>query len=527
MEEKIEPYEISSILAKELANFDSISELEEVGTVLEVGDGVALVHGLHNVQASELVAFEKGQQGIALNLDQGYVGVAILDAPDLVKEGDHVKRTKRISSIQVGEGLLGRVVNALGQPIDEQGDIQGELFDMALEREAPGVIYREPVSQPLQTGIKKIDALIPIGLGQRQLIIGDRQTGKTTIALDTILNQRARFEEGDPVYCVYVAIGQKASSVARIVAMLKEHGAMEYTTVVLASAASLAPLQYLAPFTGVTISEYFRDTGRHALVIFDDLSKHAVSYREISLLLKRLPGREAYPGDIFYLHARPLERAAKINRNDKIARQMNSLPSSIINKVKGGGSLTALPIIESQEGDMSAYIPTNVISITDGQIFLEKNLFNAGVRPAINIGISVSRVGGAAQRKTMKKVAGKLKLEQAQFIDMEAFAKFGSVLDPTTQRIIDRGRKNRILLNQKPHHPIPVEQQIALIYASIAGFLDHVPLEQVTTFEENYIQEILRNHIGILQEIKDDRLTDHVLATLKEAAKNVLANHTA
>ncbi len=518
MKDNIQAHEISSILEKELANFNNPSTLEEVGTVLEVGDGVALVYGLNNVQASELVEFERGQKGLALNLEKDHVGVVILDHPNSVKEGDQVKRTKKISSVKVGEGLVGRIINTLGEPLDGQGKIKGALFDVALERKAPDVIYREPVAKPLQTGLKTIDTMIPIGRGQRQLIIGDRQTGKTTIAVDTILNQRKNFEQGEPVYCIYVAIGQKASTVANVVATLKKHGAMAYTTVVLSSASAPAPLQFLAPFTGVAIGEYFRDTGRHALVVFDDLSKQAVFYREISLLLKRLPGREAYPGDIFYLHARLLERGAKINRNDKIARQMNDIPPSIKDKVKGGGSLTALPIIESQEGDVSAYIPTNVISITDGQLFLETSLFNAGVRPAINIGISVSRVGGAAQLRVMKKVAGKLKLEQSQFLEMEGFAKLGGDIDPTTKKIITRGQKNRRLLTQPPHQPMPVEHQVALAYASVNGFLDEIPIDKVEDFSQDYLQYLMHHHAKLLKDITRDILTEESKKILDQTA---------
>ncbi len=521
MKDKPQANEISAILEQELAQFDYANKLEEIGTVLEVGDGVALVYGLQNIQASELVAFEKGQQGLALNLDKDYVGVVILGNPNSVKEGEHVKRTHRISSIKVGEGLLGRVINTLGDPVDGKGDIQGTLFNFHLERKAPGVIYREPVSQPLQTGIKKIDIMTPIGLGQRQLIIGDRQTGKTTIAIDTIINQRKRFEQGDPVYCIYVAIGQKASTIANIVATLTQHGAMEYTTIILASAAAPASLQYLAPFAGMAIGEYFRDTGRHALVVFDDLSKHAVYYREISLLLKRLPGREAYPGDVFYLHSRLLERAAKMNRNTKIACQMNDLPQEIKNQVKGGGSLTALPIIESQAGDVSAYIPTNVISITDGQIFLETDLFNAGVRPAVNVGISVSRVGGAAQLKVMKKIAGKFKIEQAQFLEIESFAKFGADLDPTTKLVLNRGQKNRTLLNQPAYQPVPVEHQIALIYASVNGYLDLIPIDKVEKFAKNYITHLMENHFELLEKLANDILTQEIIEILDASAQEI------
>ena len=519
------PHEISTLLEKELENFNSPNIFEEVGTVLEVGDGVALAYGLYNVQAGELLHFEKGQTGLALNLEEDHVGIAILDGTSTIKAGDQVKRTKRISSIKVGNGLLGRVINTLGEPLDGKGPIEGELFNLPLERNAPGVIYREPVNSPLQTGIKKIDNMIPIGLGQRQLIVGDRQTGKTTIAVDTILNQRSRFEAGDPVYCIYVAIGQKASTVAKIVAILKEHGALEYTTILLSSASEPASLQFLSPFAGTTIGEYFRDTGRNALVIFDDLSKHAIYYREISLLLKRLPGREAFPGDVFYLHSRLLERAAKINRNDEIAAQMNDLPGVLKKVVRGGGSLTALPIIESQEGDVSAYIPTNVISITDGQIFLETSLFNAGIRPAINVGISVSRVGGAAQISAMKKVSGKLKIEQAQFAEMESFAKFGADLDPATKRIIDRGRKNRELLSQPPYQPVPVEDQIIATYASVYGFLDHVPLESVKDFTIEYIKRIRNEYPEVCDKVKAGELNEEMRGILDQIGHETAQNY--
>ncbi len=527
MNDNVKPYEISAILEKELANFKSPSKLEEVGTVLEVGDGVALVYGLQNVQASELVVFEGGEKGLALNLEKAYVGVVILGKTDAIKEGMQVRRTHQISAMKVGEGMVGRVLDALGRPLDGQGPIEGELLELTLERKSPGVIYREPVNQPLQTGIKKIDTMIPIGLGQRQLIIGDRQTGKTTIAIDTIINQRRRFEEGDPVYCVYVAIGQKASTIANITAILRQYGAMDYTTILACPASAPASLEYLAPFAGVVIGEFFRDTGRNALVIFDDLSKHAVYYREISLLLKRLPGREAFPGDVFYLHARLLERAAKINRNDKIARQMNDLPEVLLPHVKGGGSLTALPIIESQEGDVSAYIPTNVISITDGQIFLETKLFNAGVRPAINIGISVSRVGGAAQLKAMKKVAGKLKLAQAQFLELESFAKFGAEIDPVTKRIIDRGKRNRELLSQPPYLPVPVEQQIAITYAAINGFLDHIPLHKINSFAAAFVEELIQKQANTLSMMRKGLLTDEITATLTSVAVKVAKAYSA
>lgn len=457
---QVRPDEVSAILREQLSNVKTAAELEEVGTVLQVGDGVARIYGLTKVQAGELLEFESGVRALALNLEEDNVGAVLMEAGE-VKEGDTVRRTRKIASIKVGEAMLGRVVNTLGLPIDGKGDLQGELYDMPLERKAPGVIYRQPVNEPLQTGIKAIDAMIPIGRGQRELIIGDRQTGKTAIIIDTIINQREFYEKGEPVYCIYVACGQKASTVAQVVRALEKGGAMPYTVIVSATASDPAPMQFFAPFTGAAIGEYFRDTGRPALVVYDDLSKQAVAYREVSLLLRRPPGREAYPGDIFYLHSRLLERAAKINASDEVAQQMNDLPESLKGKVKGGGSLTALPIIETQAGDVSAYIPTNVISITDGQIFLESNLFNAGIRPAINVGISVSRVGGAAQIKSMKKVAGTLKLDQAQFRELEAFAKFGSDLDPATKLVIERGRRNLEILKQPQYSPVPVEEQVA------------------------------------------------------------------
>ena len=522
----IRPDEVAAVLREQLADLKTESELEEVGTVLQVGDGVARIYGLTKVQAGELIEFENGRQALALNLEEDNVGAVVLGSTRDIKEGDTVKRTNRIGAIQVGDGLLGRVVNTLGEPIDGHGPIEGELFEMPLERKAPGVIYRQPVNEPLQTGIKAIDAMIPIGRGQRELIIGDRQTGKTTIALDTIINQRAFFEQGEPVYCIYVAVGQKASNVASVVATLEKHGAMAYTVVVAAPAANPAPLQFYAPFAGAAIGEYFRDTGRPALVIYDDLSKQAVAYREVSLLLRRPPGREAYPGDVFYLHSRLLERAAKINDNDEIAQKMNDLPPSLQGKVKGGGSLTALPIIETQAGDVSAYIPTNVISITDGQIFLEKDLFNAGIRPAINVGISVSRVGGAAQIKSMRKVAGTLKLDQAQFRELEAFAKFGSDLDAATQQTIDRGRKNQEILKQGQYTPVPVEQQIAALYASTNGYLDKVPAEHVKDLEKTYMDLLKSQHRDTLNKIAAGHWSDEVTTVLAAEAGSLAQSYT-
>eukprot|EP01132_Coremiostelium_polycephalum_P001066 gene1066-1351_t len=513
--------EVAAVLKQQLANLKTESELEEVGTVLQVGDGVAHIYGLSKIQAGELIEFENGKKAIALNLEAHSVGAVIFGNAEGIEEGSTAKRTKKIASLQVGEGLVGRVVDTLGLPIDGKGPIKGDLYEMPLERKAPGVLYRQPVTEPLQTGIKAIDAMIPIGRGQRELIIGDRQTGKTTLAIDTILNQRAYFEQGKPVYCIYVAIGQKASTIASVMASLEQHGALAYTTIVAAPASSTASLQYFAPFTGATIGEYFRDTGRPALVIYDDLSKQAVAYREVSLLLRRPPGREAYPGDVFYLHSRLLERAAKINNNDEIARQMNDLPSSLAGKVKGGGSLTALPIIETQNGDVSAYIPTNVISITDGQIFLESALFNAGIRPAINVGISVSRVGGAAQVKAMRKVAGTLKLDQAQFRELEAFSKFSSDLDMATKRIIDRGRINQEILKQGIHHPFPLEEQICILYASTGGYLDKIAQSQITEFEKSYLALLKTQHSGILAQLAAGAWSDGIVQVLTEEAKNV------
>lgn len=526
MNEKISPEEISRILEKELASFNTSSQFEEVGTVLQVGDGVVRIYGLNNAQAGELVQFPNNVQGLVLNLEENNIGAVVLGSSETIKEGDTVKRTHKVGTIKVGEGMIGRVVNTLGEPIDGKGPLKGELFEMPLERKAPGVIYREPVTEPLETGIKAIDAMVPIGRGQRELIIGDRQTGKSTIVIDTILNQRVHFEKGEPVYCIYVGIGQKASTIAQIVSLLEKHGAMDYTTILTASASDPAPLQYIAPFAGVALGEYFRDTGKHALIIYDDLSKQAIAYREVSLLLRRPPGREAYPGDVFYLHSRLLERAAKITETDEIAEQMNDLPPSLKGKVKGGGSLTALPLIETQAGDVSAYIPTNVISITDGQIFLNNDLFNANIRPAIDVGISVSRVGGSAQTKPMREVAGTLKLDQAQFRELEAFTKFGSEIDPATKKIIDRGRKNQAVLTQKPFEPMPMAEQIAILYAVTRGYLDHVPLEEINDFQTTYLQHLRKNHRQILDKLatneKLDGLTQKTLATV---AKEVASKH--
>jgi F-type H+-transporting ATPase subunit alpha len=499
---EVKPDEISAILREQLSNFKTSAELEEVGTVLQVGDGIARVYGLTNARAGELVEFQSGIKAIALNLEEDNVGVVLMGSSNKIKEGDTVKRTGVIASIKVGEGLLGRVINTLGEPIDGKGPISGQLYDMPLERKAPGVIYRQPVNEPLQTGIKAIDAMIPIGRGQRELIIGDRQVGKTAVAIDTILNQKEFYEKGEPVFCIYVACGQKASTVARIVKTLTEHGAMPYTVVVSASAADPAPLQFYAPFAGCAVGEYFRDTGRPALIVYDDLSKQAVAYREVSLLLKRPPGREAYPGDVFYLHSRLLERAAKINANDSIAKSMNDIPDSIRPIIKGGGSLTALPIIETQAGDVSAYIPTNVISITDGQIFLENALFNAGVRPAINVGISVSRVGGNAQIKTMKKVAGTLKLDQAQYRELEAFSKFGSDLDAATKSVLDKGARNVEILKQAEFTPYNVEKQIAIMYVGTKNLASKVPVNKIKEFEKDYISQLETRFPELLTKIK-------------------------
>jgi F-type H+-transporting ATPase subunit alpha len=521
----VRPDEVSAILRQQLSGFKSEAELEEVGTVLQVGDGIARVYGLTKVQSGELIEFENGLQGIVLNLEEDNVGVVLLGAYDEIKEGDTVKRTSKIGSIQVGDGMLGRVVNTLGQPMDGKGPIAGKTYEMPLERKAPGVIYRQPVSEPLQTGIKAIDAMIPIGRGQRELVIGDRQTGKTAVCIDTIINQKEFYEAGQPVYCIYVAIGQKNSTVAQIVRTLEEHGAMPYTVIVAASAADPAPMQFFAPFAGAAIGEFFRDTGRPALIIYDDLSKQAVAYREVSLLLRRPPGREAYPGDVFYLHSRLLERAAKINASDSIAKAMNDLPDSIKGLVKGGGSLTALPIIETQAGDVSAYIPTNVISITDGQIFLESNLFNAGVRPAINVGISVSRVGGNAQIKSMKKVAGTLKLDQAQYRELEAFSKFGSDLDAATKSVLEKGARNVEILKQGQFSPVKVENQVAIIYAGTKGLLRNVPLNKVKEFEAEYLQQLEVRHPEVLQALKAGKLDDTITSALETVAKELAGKY--
>lgn len=514
--------EISDILEMQLKEVDTKMAFEEVGTVMEVGDGVAHVFGLDNVQANELLEFENGVRGVAMNLEEDNVGVILMNAGDRVKENYTVKRTGSIASVKVGEGLLGRVVNTLGEPIDGAGPIEGELIQLPLERKAPGVIYRQPVKEPLQTGIKAIDSMVPIGRGQRELIIGDRQTGKTSIAVDTILNQKRNFDNGDPIYCIYVAIGQKASSVAMLVNTLQERGAMQYTVVVAANASDSAAMCYYAPFAGATIGEYFRDSGRHALVVYDDLSKQAVAYREISLILRRPSGREAYPGDIFYLHSRLLERAARIISSDEMAQTMNDLPDVLRPTAKGGGSLTALPIIETQAGDVSAYIPTNVISITDGQIFLEAGLFNEGVRPAINVGISVSRVGGNAQVKAMKKIAGTLKIDQAQYRELEAFSKFGGDMDSVTEMVIDKGRKNAQLLIQPQHAPMPVEEEIAVIYCGTQGLLRNVDLKHVAEFEKMFL-EILRSKYQkeILEPLREGVLDENVSKLLEEVATEV------
>ncbi|EOZ92255.1 ATP synthase alpha chain [Indibacter alkaliphilus LW1] len=521
---QVRPDEVSAILREQLSNVKTEAELEEVGTVLQVGDGVARIYGLSKAQAGELLEFDNGLRAMVLNLEEDNVGAVLFGDSKLVKEGDNVKRTKSIASIKVGEGMLGRVVDTLGNPIDGKGPIEGDLYEMPLERKAPGVIYRQPVNEPLQTGIKAIDSMIPIGRGQRELIIGDRQTGKTAVAIDTILNQKEFYERGEPVFCIYVAIGQKASTVAGIVAALEKGGALPYSVVVSAAASDPAPMQFFAPFTGACIGEYFRDTGRPALVIYDDLSKQAVAYREVSLLLRRPPGREAYPGDVFYLHSRLLERAAKINASDDIAKQMNDLPESLKDKVKGGGSLTALPIIETQAGDVSAYIPTNVISITDGQIFLETNLFNSGIRPAINVGISVSRVGGSAQIKSMKKVAGTLKLDQAQFRELEAFSKFGSDLDASTKRTIERGRRNQEILKQPQYSPVAVELQVAIIYVSTKGFMDTIPVEKARQFEREFYNLLKSNYPEALELILKNKIDD-AGKILEQAAKDLSAKY--
>jgi F-type H+-transporting ATPase subunit alpha len=522
---EIKPDEISAILRQQLSNFNASADLEEVGTVLQIGDGIARIYGLNNVSSGELVEFESGVKAIALNLEEDNVGVVLMGEQGVISEGAKVKRTGKIASIKVGEGLVGRVINTLGEPIDGKGPITGELFEMPLERKAPGVIYREPVKEPLQTGIKAIDAMIPIGRGQRELVIGDRQTGKSAICIDTIINQKEFYEAGKPVYCIYVAIGQKASTIAGVMKTLEDNGALVYTTIVAASASDPAPQQFYAPFAGAAIGEFFRDTGRPALIIYDDLSKQAVAYREVSLLLRRPPGREAYPGDVFYLHSRLLERAAKIITNDKVASQMNDLPDNIRHLVKGGGSLTALPIIETQAGDVSAYIPTNVISITDGQIFLEGNLFNAGIRPAINVGISVSRVGGNAQIKSMKKVAGTLKLDQAQYRELEAFSKFGGDLDAATKYVIDKGARNVEILKQPQYSPMPVEKLVAIFYLGTEGLLREVAVKNVKAFEEHFLMEMENKLPNVMVEFKKGNLPADGIKQLVELAKGIMPQY--
>ncbi|MDX9725654.1 MAG: F0F1 ATP synthase subunit alpha [Bacteroidales bacterium] len=523
----IKPAEVSKILRQQLEGIQTGVELEEVGTVLEVGDGIARIYGLSNAESNELIEFENGIEAIVLNLEEDNIGAVLLGPTEEINEGDIVKRTGRIASIGVGEGLLGRVITPTGQPLDGKGPIEGELYEMPFERKAPGVIFRQPVKQPLQTGLKAIDAMIPIGRGQRELIIGDRQTGKTAIAIDTIINQKSNFEKGKPVYCIYVAIGQKGSTVANIAKTLEEYGALDYTVIVLATASDPAASQFYAPFAGAAIGEFFRDTGRDALIIYDDLSKQAVSYREVSLLLRRPPGREAYPGDVFYLHSRLLERAAKIIESDDVARQMNDLPESIRHLVKGGGSLTALPIIETQAGDVSAYIPTNVISITDGQIFLESNLFNSGVRPAINVGISVSRVGGNAQVKAMKKIAGTLKVDQAQYRELEAFSKFGSDLDASTLAILNKGAKNVEILKQAQYAPVPVEKQIAIIFCGTQGLLRDVPVSRVKEFETQYLEYLDLKHRDVLDKLSKGILDNEITDILEKTALELTAKYKA
>lgn len=524
----IKPAEVSAILRRELAGFDSSAVLEEIGSILQIGDGIARVYGLSNVGAGELVEFEKtGLKGIVLNLEEDNVGIVLLGDVEDLNEGDKVKRTGKIASLKVGEGLLGRVINTLGEPIDGKGAIKGDLYEMPLERKAPGVIYRQPVNEPLQTGIKPIDAMIPIGRGQRELIIGDRQTGKTAIAIDTIINQKEFYDKGEPVYCIYVASGQKGSTVANIVQILEKNGAMAYTTIVMASASDPAAMQFYSPFAGAAIGEFFRDTGRPALIVFDDLSKQAVAYREVSLLLRRPPGREAFPGDVFYLHSRLLERAAKIINSDEIAKDMNDLPDSIKHLVKGGGSLTALPIIETQAGDVSAYIPTNVISITDGQIFLESDLFNAGIRPAINVGISVSRVGGNAQVKSMKKVAGTLKLDQAQYRELEAFAKFGSDLDAATMSVLEKGKRNVEILKQAQYSPMTVGHQVAIIFCGSQNLLKNVPVESISDFQTEFLHHLDTHHPNVIKELGAGNLDDNSIEVLKKAAADISHKYTA
>lgn len=526
MSNNIKPSEVSDVLLQELKGFSTDLKFEEIGTVLTVGDGVARIYGLTQVTENELIEFESGVIGVAMNLEEDNVGAVLLGSSEGIKEGQSVKRTGRVASIEVNENMLGRVINPLGQPLDGNGAIVGEKFLMPLDRKAPGVIYRQPVNEALQTGLKAVDSMIPIGRGQRELIIGDRQTGKTAIAIDTIINQKENFEKGDPVYCIYVAIGQKASTVANIVNTLKERGAMPYTVVVSATAAEPAALQYFAPFAGAAIGEYFRDRGKHALVVYDDLSKQAVAYREVSLILRRPSGREAYPGDVFYLHSRLLERAAKINNQQEVAEAMNDLPASLKGKVKGGGSLTALPIIETQAGDVSAYIPTNVISITDGQIYLDTNLFNQGFRPAIDVGISVSRVGGAAQIKSMKKIAGTLKIDQAQYRELEAFSQFSSDMDPVTAMTIDRGRKNNQLLIQAQYSPMPVAEQVAILYCGTRGLLKDVPLEKVRDFQENFLRTLKANYAEtVLAELSKGNLSEEVCKQIESVAAGLVQQY--
>ncbi|PCJ25164.1 MAG: F0F1 ATP synthase subunit alpha [Flavobacteriales bacterium] len=523
---EVKPAEVSAILRQQLAGFKTEAQLEEVGTVLQVGDGIARIYGLSEVQAGELIEFENGLTAIVLNLEEDNVGAVLLGSSKGIKEGDTVKRTNRIASLNVGEGMLGRVVDTLGNPIDGKGPIEGELFEMPLERKAPGVLFREPVAEPLQSGIKAVDSMIPVGRGQRELIIGDRQTGKTVVAIDTIINQKEFYDRGEPVFCIYVATGQKGSTVAGIVQTLENAGAMAYTVVVAANASDPAPMQFYSPFAGAAIGEFFRDTGRPALIVYDDLSKQAVAYREVSLLLRRPPGREAYPGDVFYLHSRLLERAAKIINVDSIAQEMNDLPESLKGKVKGGGSLTALPIIETQAGDVSAYIPTNVISITDGQIFLDGDLFNQGVRPAINVGISVSRVGGNAQIKSMKKVAGTLKLDQAQYRELEAFAKFGSDLDAATMAVIEKGKRNVEILKQGQNSPLPVEQQVAIIYLGTKGLLNSVPVNKIKEFETEFLAFMINKHQDVLDSLREGKLDDKITSTIEKAASELTAKYS-
>jgi len=522
---EVKPAEVSAILRQQLSGFKSEAQLEEVGTVLQVGDGIARIYGLTNAQSGELIEFENGLQAIVLNLEEDNVGVVLLGPSKGIKEGDTVKRTNKIASINVGEGMLGRVIDGMGNPIDGKGPITGETYEMPIERKAPGVIFRQPVDEPLQTGLKAVDAMIPIGRGQRELIIGDRQTGKTAVAIDTIINQKEFYDKGEPVFCIYVAVGQKASTVAGLADILEKSGALPYTVIVAASAADPAPMQFYAPLAGAAVGEFFRDTGRPALIIFDDLSKQAVAYREVSLLLRRPPGREAYPGDVFYLHSRLLERSAKVINDDKIAAQMNDLPESLKSMVKGGGSLTALPIIETQAGDVAAYIPTNVISITDGQIFLESNLFLSGVRPAINVGISVSRVGGAAQIKSMKKISGTLKLDQAQYRELEAFAKFGSDLDAATTAVIEKGKRNVEILKQGQYSPLRVEEQAAIIYCGTNGLLMDVPVNKIKEFEGEYIAFLHAKHQDVLDALAAGKLTDEITLILKSVAADLSSKY--